>query len=70
MQNFILYKMVYLVFTFELKAICRLSYSFQLTVSLMRPHVDVSISFLGRTISYTEKTNIYKNQIILSMLSA
>ena len=36
----------------------------------MSSHVDVSLSFLCRTISYTEKTNTYKKQIILSMLSA
>ncbi len=35
----------------------------------MSSHANVSISLLRRTISYTEKTNTYKNQIILSMLS-
>jgi len=36
----------------------------------MTSHVNVSIWFLHITISYTEKTNTYKNQIILNMLSA
>jgi hypothetical protein len=36
----------------------------------MNSHVGISISFLHRTLSYTERTNIYKNQIILNMLSA
>jgi hypothetical protein len=35
----------------------------------MSSHVDVSISFLRRTISYTEMTNTSKNQIIMSTLS-
>ncbi len=33
-------------------------------------HVYVSVSFFHRITNYTEKTNTYKNQIILSMLSA
>ena len=33
-------------------------------------HIDVSVSFLRRTVSYTETTNTHKNQIVLIMLSA
>jgi hypothetical protein len=32
-------------------------------------HVFVSISLFHRTINYIEKTNTYKNQIVLTMLS-
>jgi hypothetical protein len=70
MQNFILYKTAYLVLIFVLRIIRRLLYTFELTVQFMSSHVDVSILFLRRTISCTEKISIYKNQIILNMLNA
>ena len=52
-----------------LRTIYRLSYSFQLTATLESLHVNVSISFLRRTISYTEKTYTTKNELVLSLLS-
>jgi hypothetical protein len=63
-------QMACLVWVSQLRTTCRLIYSSHLTAQFMKSHVNISISLFHRTLSYIEKTNIYKNEIILNMLSA